>query len=102
VFLPSVGAGTDTLVLRLAGPKEAEAPLHAIEAALDGRPIGTITPTRTFETYRLPIPSEIADRPESSYSILTLSTKTWRPSNEIPEASDIRDLGFRLDAVEVP
>jgi hypothetical protein len=102
VFLPSVGGGTSTLALRLAGPKESEAPLHPIEAALDGRPIGTITPTRTFETYRLPIPPEIGDRRESSYSILTLSTKTWRPSNEIPEASDIRDLGFRLDAIEVP
>jgi hypothetical protein len=90
------------LTLRLAGPKEPEAPLHPIEVALDGRSLGTITPTRSFDTYRLPIPPEIANRPESTYSILTLGTKTWRPSNEIPEASDIRDLGFRLDAVEVP
>jgi hypothetical protein len=102
IFLPAVGAGTPMLTLRLAGPKEPEAPLHPIEVALDGRSLGTITPTRSFDTYRLPIPPEIANRPESTYSILTLGTKTWRPSNEIPEASDIRDLGFRLDAVEVP
>jgi hypothetical protein len=101
IFLPAVGAGTTAIALRLAGPKEAEAPLHTVEAALDGRPLGTLAPTRAFEVYELSIPAEIGERLESSYSILTLTTKTWRPSNEIPEASDVRDLGFRLDSVEV-
>ena len=36
VFLPAVGAGSRTIALRLAGPKEAEAPLNPVEAALDG------------------------------------------------------------------
>jgi hypothetical protein len=101
IFLPAVGAGTRTIALRLAGPKEAEAPLHPIEAALDGKSIGTITPTRAFEVYELAIPEEIGSRAESSYAILTLSTPTWRPSNDIPDASDVRDLGFRLDWVDV-
>ena len=101
IFLPAVGAGTKTIALRLAGPKEAEAPLHPVEAALDGRPLGTLSPTRAFEVYELLIPAEIGGRPESRYSILTLATTTWRPSNDIPDASDVRDLGFRLDWVEV-
>jgi len=101
VFLPAVGAGSRTIVLRMAGPKEAEAPLHPIEATLDGRSLGTLSPTRGFEVYELSIPPEIGERPESTYSILTLTTKTWRPANDIPAASDIRDLGFRLDSVEV-
>jgi hypothetical protein len=101
IFLPAVGAGTKTITLRLAGPKEAEAPLHPVEAVLDGRPIGTLSPTRTFEVYELSIPPEIGERPEATYSILTLTTKTWRPANDIPDASDVRDLGFRLDSVEV-
>jgi hypothetical protein len=101
IFLPAVGAGTKTITLRLAGPKEAEAPLHPVETVLDGRPIGTLSPTRTFEVYELSIPPKIGERPEASYSILTLTTKTWRPANDIPDASDVRDLGFRLDSVEV-
>jgi hypothetical protein len=101
IFLPAVGPQTRTLVLRLAGPKEAEAPLNLIEAALDGTPLGTIVPTRLFETYELSIPEGFVPRADSGYAILTLSTKTWRPSNDIPEASDVRDLGFRLDWVEV-
>jgi hypothetical protein len=101
VFLPAVGAGSAKIVLRLAGPKESQAPLHAIEAALDGGSLGTIVPTRAFEVYELAIPQEIGERPEATYSILTLSTSTWRPANDIPDASDVRDLGFRLDSVEV-
>ncbi len=101
IFLPAVGAGSGTIRLRLAGPKEAEAPLAPIEAALDGKPLGTLTPTRTFEVYELSIPEEIGSRQPSSYAILTLSTNPWRPSNDIPDASDVRDLGFRLDWVEV-
>jgi hypothetical protein len=101
IFLPAVGAGVRTIALRLAGPKEAQAPLNPVEAALDGRPLGTISPTRAFEVHELSIPPEIADRREASPAILTLSARTWRPANEIPEAGDIRDLGVRLDRVEV-
>ncbi len=101
IFLPAVGGGSETLALRLAGPKEPEAPLHPIEVALDGQSLRTLAPTRAFEVYELPIPKEIGSRAESSYAILGLTTKTWRPSNDIPEASDVRDLGFRLDWVEV-
>jgi hypothetical protein len=85
----------------LAGPKEAKAPLHPVEAALDDRPIGTLSPTRAFEIYELSIPPELGGRSEASYAILTLTTKTWRPANDIPDAIDVRDLGFRLDSVEV-
>ncbi len=101
IFLPAVGAGTKTIALSLAGPKELEAPLRPVEVALDGHPLGTISPTRLFEAYEISIPPEIGGRPEATYAILTLSTKTWRPSNDIPDASDVRDLGIRLDGVEV-
>jgi hypothetical protein len=101
IFLPAVGGGTRTLVLRIAGAKEPEAPLPEVTLALDGRPLGSIRPTREFEDYALEIPEEIGGRPEPSYSILTLATTPWRPLNQIPGSSDVRDLGIRLDAVEV-
>jgi Dolichyl-phosphate-mannose-protein mannosyltransferase len=101
IFLPAVGHGTTRLFLRMAGPKENEAPLHEVELSLDGRPLGTVSLTHAFETYELAIPEELASRPESTYSILTMSTETWRPANELPGSTDVRDLGFRLDRVDV-
>lgn len=101
VFLPAVGRGTNRLLLRMAGPKEAEAPLHEVEVSLDDHPLGTVSLTHGFETYELSIPAELSSRPEATYAILTMKTETWRPANELPHSSDVRDLGFRLDRVEV-
>lgn len=101
VFLPAVGAGTRKLRLRLAGPKEEEAPLHPIQLQLDGEPLSTILPTRSYETYEVEIPPELAHRKEATYAILTLATEPWRPQNVLPDSPDIRDLGFRLDSIEV-
>ena len=33
------------------------------------------------------------------YGVLTLSTRTWRPSNFVTGAEDVRDLGIRVAAV---
>lgn len=101
VFLPAVGRGTTRLLLRMAGPKEQEAPLHQVELSLGGLPLGTVSLTHRFETYELAIPEELASRPERTYSILMMKTETWRPANELPDSTDVRDLGFRLDRVEV-
>ncbi|MGH9337186.1 MAG: hypothetical protein ACRD21_25860, partial [Vicinamibacteria bacterium] len=101
IFLPAVGGGTSRLVFRMAGPKEDQAPLHPVEVGLDGRPLGTLSLTRSFDEYELPIPADIGRRRDVTYSILTLKIPTWRPSNDIPDATDVRDLGFRLDWVEV-
>jgi hypothetical protein len=101
IFLPAVGGGTTKLVLRMAGPREPEAPLHPVELRLDDRLVGSLTLTREFEDYELEIPEELGARAEPSYSILTLAASTWRPANQIHGASDVRDLGFRLDSVEV-
>jgi len=101
IFLPAVGKGTKTLHLRLAGPREDEAPLHSVEIAIDGHSLGTLTPSRAFETYELEIPPALQTRAEATYAILTLGTETWRPANSIPDATDVRELGVRLDWVEV-
>ncbi len=101
VFLPAVGGGTNRLLLRMAGPKEEEAPLHQVEVSLDEHPLGTVSLTHEFETYEFSIPAELSSRPETTYSILTMKTETWRPANELPGSTDVRDLGFRLDRVEV-
>ena len=101
VFLPAVGKGTKTLHVRLAGPREDEAPLHPVELAIEGHSVGTITPSRDFATYELEIPPELQTRPEATYAILTLDIETWRPANSIANATDVRELGVRVDSIEV-
>ncbi|HXV61313.1 MAG TPA: glycosyltransferase family 39 protein [Vicinamibacteria bacterium] len=97
IFLPQVGSETRTLALRMAGPKEDDAPLYPVEVAIDGQSIGSIQPTRSYATYELTIPP----RDARSYAILTLTTQTWRPSRALAGASDVRDLGLRLDWIEL-
>ncbi|GMR22311.1 MAG: hypothetical protein BMS9Abin37_0651 [Acidobacteriota bacterium] len=101
IFLPAVGKGTKTLHVRLAGPREDEAPLHSVEIAIEGLSLGSITPSRDFKTYELEIPPELQERADATYAILTLSTETWRPSNSITGATDVRELGVRVDSIEV-
>jgi hypothetical protein len=40
-------------------------------------------------------------RLDDGSAILRLDTEPWRPANTIPGATDIRDLGVRVDRVEV-
>jgi len=101
VFLPAVGNGTSTIVVRVAGPKEPQAPLHSLDVSLDGLPLGKITPTREFADYELEIPAALRDRPQATYAILTLDAQIWRPSNSIPEATDVRELGLRIDTITI-
>lgn len=101
VFLPAVGAGTSTVIVRLAGPRESDAPLAPVELAIDDHVLGTVSPTREFAPYELAIPEELRERPDATYAILTLRTKTWRPSDSLPDSTDVRDLGVRVERIEV-
>jgi hypothetical protein len=102
VFLPSFGPGTESIVIRLAGPKEEAAPLHPVDVRINDRFVTRISPGRRFETYRIEVPAEIAASSSTPFALLSLETETWRPSNWIPDAVDIRDLGVRVDWIEVP
>ena len=102
IFLPSIGADSKEILIRIAGPEEIEVPLLPVIASIDEHYLGTLHPTRQFQTYRLELPSELAADLDGSHAILRLDSKTWRPANWIPGSSDIRDLGVRVDWIEVP
>ncbi len=101
VFLPAIGGGPQQIAIRLAGPKEEEAPNHSIEIRLGEELLGTITASRHFEMHLFPVPEALAMREDVTYSILSLRTETWRPSNWIAGSTDVRDLGIRVDSIEV-
>jgi hypothetical protein len=101
VFLPTLGRDSKQIRIRMAGPKESEAPLNPVEVCVHSRCLETISPTREFETYTIELPSDLVVNNPGSFGILRLETKTWRPSNWIPDATDIRELGARVDWIEV-
>jgi hypothetical protein len=100
VFLPAVGHDSKQIRIRMAGPKEEQAPLEPVEICVDDQCVEEITLTRDFETYSIELPAELRSRADT-FAILVIKTNTWRPSNWIPDATDIRDLGVRVDWIEV-
>ena len=102
IFLPTVGADRKEILIRIAGPQETEAPLNPVAVSIDEHHLGTIHPTRQFQTYSLELPSDLVANLAGSHAILRLDTQTWRPNNRVPGSSDIRDLGVRVDWVEIP
>ncbi len=101
IFLPAIGRDSKHIAIRLAGPKEEDGPNHSVEVRLGEDLLGTITPSRRFETHLFPVPEALAMRENVTYSILSLRTETWRPSNWLSGSTDIRDLGIRVDSIEV-
>jgi 4-amino-4-deoxy-L-arabinose transferase-like glycosyltransferase len=100
VFLPATSRDTGELVLRMAGPKEDVVPLIPVEVRVDGRLVATVTPGRDYDLYTLELPRARGEGDAAAYSILTLSTVPWRPSNVVDGAADVRELGVRLDWLE--
>jgi hypothetical protein len=88
------------MVIRMAGPKEVEAPPARVALSLNERPLVILEPGPDFENYTIPLSTEITSPLENEYPILRLDAKTWRPSNFIPGATDIRELGVRVDWIE--
>ena len=63
--------------------------------------LAILQPARGFETHRVELPPKWTANLDDTFAILQLDTETWRPSNWIPDATDIRDLGVRIDWIEV-
>ena len=101
VFLPTARRGASEVRITAAGAEDAEAPRYPVEVALDGVALGTFEPTASFETFSFEISGELERKDGPAYGVLTLSTRTWRPSNFVTGAEDVRDLGFRVAAVDV-
>jgi len=101
VFLPSVDPDSKEILIRMAGPEEPSAPLNDVTVSINEQQLAILQPARGFETHRLELPPEWTANLDDTFAILRLDTQTWRPSNWIPDATDIRDLGVRIDWIEV-
>ncbi len=101
VFLPALDSQSTEIVLRMAGPKQGEGPIRDVRVSVNERTLATISVGPSFETYRIALPSPTAAVLGDSFHLVMLSTQTWRPSNWRPGATDVRDLGVRVNWIEV-
>jgi hypothetical protein len=87
----------------MAGPEESTVPINPVRVSIGNERLADFSLGRSFETYRVELPPDMAERfdLERSSPVLTLETRTWRPANWIQGAADIRDLGVRIDWIEV-
>ena len=85
----------------MAGSEEPSAPLNDVTVSINEQQLAILQPARGFDTHRVELPPEWTANLDDTFAILQLDTQTWRPSNWIPDATDIRDLGVRIDWIEV-
>jgi hypothetical protein len=101
IFLSGLGTESREIVLRLAGAKEEPAPPARVRVSLNEHPLAVLEPGSEFETFVLPLSDDVMAALKGEYPILRLDSDTWRPANAIPGATDVRDLGVRVDWIEV-
>jgi len=101
VFLPAIERSSRELLLSLAGPEQTAAPLPRVRVALNDHALGEIEIGRSFGTYRLPLSPEALGSLAKELPVVRLDSEAWRPANVLPGAKDVRDLGVRVDWIEV-
>jgi len=101
IFLPAIGPDSKQIVIRLAGPEEPGAPRNLVTVSVNQEELATLQPEAGFEIYSVELPPELTSGLRDGFAVLRLDTEPWRPANSIPGATDIRDLGVRVDRVEV-
>ncbi len=101
VFIPGMGEESRELQIRMGGPREPSAPDAQVSLFLNDQPLATLDLGRDFETYTIPLPEDLTAGLALEYPVLRLDSRTWRPADWITGATDFRDLGVRVDWIEV-
>ena len=101
IFLPALGPASRVLVLSLAGPEARPGPPARVRLLLGETLLADLELTPRFDLHTVELPPSVRAWLEHAYPVLRLETETWRPENTIPGSRDIRDLGVRVDWVDV-
>jgi len=96
VYLPAASAGDTVTITASAGQRPTRLPAH-VEVSMGAVPLGGFdaAPGWTESTVRLP--AALTPGPP----VLRFDVKTWRPANERPGDSDVRDLGVMIDRIRL-
>ncbi len=97
MILPGATAGATIDVVAAAGPERPAQNPARVTVSLSGEELGGFDVGAGFESHRLTLPDPLPKGPP----LLRFDVPDWRPINEIPGSSDVRDLGVMIDRVTV-
>jgi len=97
MILPGATAGAAIDVVAAAGPERPAQNPARVTVSLSGEELGGFDVGAGFESHRLTLPDPLPEGPP----LLRFDVPDWRPINEIPGSSDVRDLGVMIDRVTV-
>ncbi len=106
VYLPSAGGGGPgtVAITASAGQRPPSLPPFVVRASLSRALLGTFTPGPDWSVHRFALPRETGGAPRLRLDVLDPVTgrpRTWRPANSLPGADDTRDLGVKVDRIDV-
>ena len=105
VYLPAAKDGARVSLTASAGQRPASLPPSEVRVSLSGAVLGRFTLGGDWSVHTLALPAT----PPSGPPLLRLDVvdpftgrpRTWRPANSLPGFDDTRDLGVKVDRIEV-
>jgi hypothetical protein len=75
-----------------------------VRVSLSGRLLGRFTPGAGWSAHTLDLPAGGDGPPRLRLDVVdpvTLRPRTWRPARSLPGSDDTRDIGVKVDRIEI-
>jgi hypothetical protein len=103
VYLPSASGGRAVSITASAGQRPAT-PAAEVRVSLSRVPLGSFRLGPEWSVHTLALPALAGDAPRLRLDVVdpvTQRPRTWRPANSLPGSDDTRELGVKVDRVDV-
>jgi hypothetical protein len=105
VYLPSAREGGTVSITASAGQRPASLPPAEVRVSLSRVRLGSFTIGPDWSVHTLALPeARVSGPPRLRFDVVDPATGrpgTWRPANSLPGSDDPRDLGIKVDRIEV-
>jgi len=104
VYLPAAREAERVFLTASAGQRPDDGPPSVVRVSLSGTPLGTFTVGHEWSVHTLDVPAAAAGAPLLRIDVIdpvTSRPRTWRPARSLPGSDDTRDLGIKVDRIEV-
>jgi hypothetical protein len=104
VYLPAAQEAARISLTASAGQRPADLPPAEVRVSLSGVPLGTFRVGPEWSVHTLAVPAASAGPPLLRLDVVdpvTARPRTWRPARSLPGSDDMRDLGIKVDRIDV-
>jgi hypothetical protein len=105
VYLPAAKDGRRVTITASAGQRPESLPPSEVRVSLSGAPLGSFRVGPEWSAHTLDLPAAGIDSPPrlrlDVVDPVTLRPRTWRPARSLPGSDDTRDIGIKVDLIEV-